>query len=213
MVCDVATTTCGAIEDGEGSSLTFISIDTDVARSYDDRYIALDAPSINGPSGSPLYIHDRQAGVTRGEARTMLGTSLPSITIEGLAISGDGRYVSFTSRYSSIVPGDTNGSYDLFLRAIPTMSITSVVPDHLPIGAKMSATVFGTNFLPEVFPGVGGGRVSNAVRVDENTYTMDIIVPRDSTAGADDVYMMLLGTGPGGGAGVGTACASCVTFF
>jgi Ca2+-binding RTX toxin-like protein len=45
------------------------------------------------------------------------------------SISADGRFVAFTSRASNIVPGDTNNSYDLFVRDTLTNTTTRVSVD------------------------------------------------------------------------------------
>ncbi len=44
----------------------------------------------------------------------------------GAAISADGRYVGFTSRADNLVPGDTNGGFDVFLHDRVTGSTTRV---------------------------------------------------------------------------------------
>ncbi len=45
------------------------------------------------------------------------------------AFSADGRYVAFTSRASNLVPGDTNGDYDVFVRDRQTDQTTRVSVD------------------------------------------------------------------------------------
>lgn len=36
------------------------------------------------------------------------------------SISADGRYISFYSNASNLVSGDTNGTYDVFVKDLPT---------------------------------------------------------------------------------------------
>jgi Tol biopolymer transport system component len=52
----------------------------------------------------------------------------------GLAISGDGRYVAFGSDASNLVPGDTNGESDVFVYDRQTRQTTcvSVSPSGVP---------------------------------------------------------------------------------
>ena len=61
-----------------------------------------------------VFVRDRRAGVTRlvsvGTAGQANGGSADP------AISADGRYVAFISAASNLVPGDTNGTFDVFVR-------------------------------------------------------------------------------------------------
>ena len=66
--------------------------------------------------GLDVYVHDRVTGTTEkvnltsGGGQTVLGDSWRP------AISADGRYVAFHSPAGDLVPGDTNGTDDLFVR-------------------------------------------------------------------------------------------------
>ena len=87
--------------------------------SADGRYVAFesDATNLVGKSAgySNAIVHDRQTG----------GNELISIGIGGVhpdsgsfnpVITADGRYVAFYSFAANLVPGDTNGQMDVFLR-------------------------------------------------------------------------------------------------
>jgi Tol biopolymer transport system component len=87
--------------------------------SYCGRYIAFDSDASNLVPGdtngiSDVFVHDRQTGITER-------VSIDSFGNEGNGhshnpfISPDGRYVTFTSGSSNLVPGDTNGMYDVFV--------------------------------------------------------------------------------------------------
>ena len=54
---------------------------------------------------------------------------LPDEGIGDLAMTGDGRFVVFASRASDLVPGDTNGNWDIFLRdtELETIELISVL--------------------------------------------------------------------------------------
>jgi len=62
-----------------------------------------------------IFVHDRQTGATER-------VSVDSIGVQGndyswaQAISADGRYVAFESGATNLVPGDTNGTIDIFVR-------------------------------------------------------------------------------------------------
>jgi len=89
------------------------------AISTDGRYVAFEswasnlvADDTNGTCD--VFVHDRQTGVTER-------VSVDSGGVEGNhwsispTISGDGRYVAFTSRASNLVAGDTNDDWDVFV--------------------------------------------------------------------------------------------------
>lgn len=89
--------------------------------SADGRYVAfysyasnLVSDDTNG-STMDVFVHDRQSGTTTR-------ASVSSTGVQGNSgsrcpyISPDGRYVAFTSGASNLVPGDTNGEEDVFLR-------------------------------------------------------------------------------------------------
>jgi TolB protein len=54
------------------------------------------------------------------------GPATPSGTSRGVHLSGDGRFVTFTSEAGDLVPGDTNGAPDAFLADLETGAITLV---------------------------------------------------------------------------------------
>jgi len=62
-----------------------------------------------------VFVHDRTTGVTERVSVASDGSEAtgPSITS---AISGDGRFVAFTSSASNLVPGDRNHAMDVFVR-------------------------------------------------------------------------------------------------
>ena len=93
------------------------------AVSASGRYVAFTSSADDLVAGDTnrsldVFVRDRGTGRTErvsvraggGQARrTLLGSGQP-------AISGDGRYVAFTSAASNLVSGDTNGAVDVFVR-------------------------------------------------------------------------------------------------
>jgi Tol biopolymer transport system component len=63
---------------------------------------------------SDVFVRDRLAGVTQRVSIGAAGQGNGSSS--GPALSADGRYVAFTSDASNLVPGDTNGTSDVFVR-------------------------------------------------------------------------------------------------
>ena len=105
------------------------------AISADGRFVAFDslAPltpddtdSVDGRPAVALardvYVHDRQAGSTTR-------VSVPSTGVgsgggEAPDISLDGRFVAFSSRAANLVAGDSNGTYDVFVRDMQSGTTT-----------------------------------------------------------------------------------------
>jgi Tol biopolymer transport system component len=88
--------------------------------SEDGRFVAFLSSASNLSAGDvnndfDVFVRDRQLGVTTLVSAGMtgvaanLGSNLP-------CISGNGRYVAFESLATNLVPGDTNGCYDVFIR-------------------------------------------------------------------------------------------------
>jgi len=212
---DTGTTTrvsvdSAGVEGDNGSRLPSISAD--------GRYVAFDSAAKNLVAGENtirsghIYVHDRNTATTRRLSDDALGIEGNNADYDP-KISADGRYVTFMSLSTNLVPGDANGRRDIFIRAVPKVSITSVVPEMLPIGATTSVTITGTDFLSGVSPQINGAQLSNIVIVDENTMTMDATVNSGANSGARDVVVLLYGTGAGAFTGSSNICDLCVTLF
>ncbi|GAA3769562.1 PD40 domain-containing protein [Plantactinospora mayteni] len=95
------------------------------AISADGRFVAFSSDAANLVPGdtneSPdVFVHDRRTGVTSRVSLTddeaeAVGPA-PELGSRSPAISADGRYVAFTSFALNLVPGDTNGFPDVFVR-------------------------------------------------------------------------------------------------
>jgi hypothetical protein len=95
------------------------------ALSYLGRFVAFESESTNlvpdDTNGtSDIFLRDRFSGTTRrvsladdGSQGNSAGGSIGS---HGADLSADGRHVAFTSYASNLVPEDTNGAFDVFLR-------------------------------------------------------------------------------------------------
>jgi Tol biopolymer transport system component len=105
------------------------SASTFPAISVDERWIAFqsDATNLvaNDLAGTDVYVRDLLAGHTDKMSVSTAGapgngsSSSPSI-------SGDGRFVAYYSSANNLVPGDTNGAQDIFLRDRDATSATSL---------------------------------------------------------------------------------------
>jgi Tol biopolymer transport system component len=66
-------------------------------------------------NGLSAFVRDRKAGTTSWVSMSSTGAQ-GNGDVYGVAISADGRYVAFTADSTNLVPGDTNASWDIFVR-------------------------------------------------------------------------------------------------
>lgn len=90
-----------AISD-DGSTIAFVSDATDL-------------PSLPNAGGRQVLVYDVATGLL-SRASIALNGALPNGDSFDPVLSGNGRFVAFTSRASNLVVGDTNGLHDVFLR-------------------------------------------------------------------------------------------------
>ncbi len=88
--------------------------------SSDGRYVAFYSNSINLVPGDTngvfdIFVRDRQSGTTEIVSISTAGVQADSLS-QRCTISADGRFVAFASYASTLVPGDTNSSGDIFVR-------------------------------------------------------------------------------------------------
>jgi Tol biopolymer transport system component len=97
------------------------------ALSADGRYAAFWSNASNLVSGSAfgMIVKDRQTGAVERVDVAAYGT-LGNQGAETPALSSDGRYVAFFSFATNLVPGDTNGTYDVFVKDRQTGAIERV---------------------------------------------------------------------------------------
>ena len=116
-----------------------------VAISADGRYVAYMSHSYDDCDGDcyEVLVTDRQTGLT--EHVTMFDAAWETGTSSfKVAISADGRFVTFDSHLDSLVPGDTNGALDVFVydRLSHSFSRVSVGPDSTQgDGPSANATI------------------------------------------------------------------------
>jgi Tol biopolymer transport system component len=93
------------------------------AISADGRFVAFQSFATNlvvgDTNGTPdVFVHDRTTGTTERVDLTGAGAQTSGIAGSGdaFAISGDGRFVAFSTAASDVVAGDTNAVRDIFVR-------------------------------------------------------------------------------------------------
>jgi Tol biopolymer transport system component len=118
------------VRDRQTATTTRVSVATDGTQlnnfannpsiSSDGRYVAFDSFASNLGDGetitsvSDVFVHDRQTGTTEhlSEETVTEGDS----NSFGSSTSADGRFVVFTSHARNLVAGDSNGTFDVFVR-------------------------------------------------------------------------------------------------
>ena len=65
-----------------------------------------------------VFLHVRQTGKTRRVSVSSGGGQSDNYSCCGPAISANGRFVAFESGATNLVPGDTNGVEDVFVRTL-----------------------------------------------------------------------------------------------
>jgi len=155
----------------------------DPAISGDGRYVAFVSFASDLPAGdtngvADIFLRDRWSGVTR---RVSVGPSSrqPDGASDQPSISADGRFVTYSSRASNLVDGDTNDAGDVFVRDRWTgvTQLVSVGPDALQANDGSGGPVISRNGRYIAF----GSAASNLVAGDTNDLS-DIFI-RDRTAG------------------------------
>jgi Tol biopolymer transport system component len=104
----------------------------------DGRYVAFDSSSpaiVAGDTNrsTDVFVQDRQTGVTTRVSVDSNGAEANKSSWSP-SISADGRYVAFESGDDTMVPGDVNHEWDVFLwnRDTATTSLGSVATDGTP---------------------------------------------------------------------------------
>ncbi len=135
--------------------------------SADGRYVAFQSWATNLVPGNTenyggIFVRDRQTGTTERVNVSSDGTQANEESWEeSPSISADGRYVAFQSSANNLVPGDTNGLEDIFVRDRHT-GITERVnlagnqansrsgrPSISADGRYVAFTSFATNLVPD----------------------------------------------------------------
>jgi Tol biopolymer transport system component len=165
--------------EGNGSSI-------DLSVSADGRYVAFYSAADNlvpsDTNGSPdIFLRDRQSGTTELVSIDSLGLQANAESLFP-SISGDGRCIAFWSYATNLVPGDTNGAADLFVRDLQAGTTERVSVDSA--GAQGNAAPEGPRRPSITTDGrfvVFASRSSNLVAGDSNQ--SDDVFVRDRQSG------------------------------
>jgi Tol biopolymer transport system component len=95
--------------------------------SYFGRYVGYESKASNLVPGDTnevrdVFVYDKQTGVTTRASTSAAGMEGDGDSVDAF-ISPDGRHVAFESSASNLVPGDTNGVTDVFVKDLQTGAI------------------------------------------------------------------------------------------
>jgi len=112
-----------------------------LAISSDGRYVAFDSSATNLVLGDTngnddIFVHDRYTHTTERVSVDSAGIQANGWNGWAPAISGDGRYVAFSSSATNLVPDDTNGNDDIFVHDRYTHTTERVSVDSAGIQAN-----------------------------------------------------------------------------
>lgn len=137
------------------------------AISADGRFVAFRSEATTVVPGdtnkvADVFVRDMSSGVTTRVSVAADGTQGDRLVHHGIALSADGRYVVFPSAATNLVPGDTNGSVDMFVKDTATGSIERVnvaadgtqttsytlMPSITADGRLVAFVAWGDNLVP-----------------------------------------------------------------
>ncbi len=170
-----------------------------ICASGDGRLIAYDSAASNlvagdGNGALDVFLHDRDTGQVTRISESALGGDAngPSYCP---VISLDGRFVTFTSAATDIVPGDTNGATDVFLhdRAAGTTILVSVAigggpgdqGSYLPTVSADGRYVAFESLATDLVPADANGKADAFVRDVVSGTTSRISVGMGGVEGDD----------------------------
>jgi hypothetical protein len=150
------------------------------ALSRSGRYLALAGSAADfapGGVGGQYFVYDRSLGTFESIDLGPTGAAPNGSTASPrVAISADGRFVTFVSPASNLVAGDTNGRADVFVRdrTLGTTTRVSVKSDGSQLPSGASDFVVSTNGVKVAFFGIatevmGTGSPGNQVFVRDIT--------------------------------------------
>ena len=150
--------------------------------SADGRYVAFMSLATNLVSQDnngvfDIFVHDIQTGVTTRVSVDSNGLQANDASYYP-SVSGDGRYTIFASYASNLVPGDNNGSADIFEHDLQTGVTTLISADSY--GVQANGTSYDSDISADGSHIVFDSYATNLVPGDTNSAS-DIFVHQQGT--------------------------------
>ncbi|MGZ8927334.1 MAG: TolB family protein [Methylobacter sp.] len=122
-----------------------------------------------------VFVRDLKTGTTTLASVNFLGTASANSVSDSVALSKNGRFVAFVSDANNLVPNDTNGTYDVFVRDLTT-GVTTMA------SVNSSGTSGGNNMSSYPYLSANGRFVGFV------SYASDL-VPNDTNGGLSDIFV------------------------
>ena len=156
-------------------------------------------------AASNSFVRDRSSGTTvLGATSQAQGEpSDPNVSNAGSfpnAISGDGRYVLFSSNATDVIrAGDANGNTsDVFLRSNPVPYLFLATPSTVARGTTVTMSLFGSGLHSGPLVLMGDGVTVNSVTVvSESKLNVNITIAANAPIGPRTPLVIDAGTGAG----------------
>jgi murein DD-endopeptidase MepM/ murein hydrolase activator NlpD len=137
--------------DGSAGSVGWVSPSGEIAISADGRYVvfqSLESLTQDGDNTAMnIYLRDRSNNVTKRVTSGIDGKTPNGLSVRP-SISPDGRFISFTSLASNLVPNDSNQSSDAFIHdhaKNETHRVNLATDGTTPLGGSLVRTAVSLN--------------------------------------------------------------------
>lgn len=158
--------------------------------SSDGRYIAFGSAASNirtvqpypPGSGDQVYLLDRNTSQIRLVSTTSSGAVVPNANSGQMVVSRDGRRVAFESAVNGLVPDDTNGVVDVYLKDTTSGVLRRISRHSNGSQLPMESRLFGSGAADADLNSILFGTSANAAAADANGIwdTYRFSVPADA---------------------------------
>lgn len=173
----------------------------DTAISADGRYVAFASDAANLVAGdtngsADVFVHDGQTGTTARVSVTSAGGQVDGHS-RAPSLSADGRFVAFESRAAGLVPGDTNGETDVFVRDMEdgTTERVSVATGGAEAVGRSRAPSISADGRFVAFSSTAFNLVPNDLNGSEDVFVHDRVTGTTSRVSVGPVGVQALGGG------------------
>lgn len=171
--------------------------------SADGRYIAFESHAsdlVHGDSNGcyDVFVRDRQTAMTERISLDSSGAQANGASYEA-SISGDGRYIAFSSVATNLAPGDTNNASDVFLRdrqtgitrrvSVDTNSTQALGASDAPLLTADGHLVLFRSAASNLVAGDTNGAMDIFMRDYQSSVTIRICVDAAGAQGNGDAMM------------------------
>lgn len=153
-----------------------------VSLSADGRYIAFHSQASNLVQGdtngqADVFVRDVESGITTRVSVDAFGNQATGGGSNDPSISGDGRFIAFWSTATNLVPGDTNGAGDIFVRDTAQGSTIRISIDSAGVQANAGslAPAISATGMNVVFSSAASNLVASDTNSRYDIFVRDLV--------------------------------------